>query len=118
MLNQVEIDMAHKVYSMYKEVVMKKFAVEIQFMELKKTVHVEAASIIEASNKIYVEKIRVVKTQKTTVCADGMNDYLVMVDVDGDQVQMTVHCRNVYEGIYNITSSVLDILSIEEIPEN
>ena len=115
MLNQVEIGIAHNVYAMGKEKIMRKFAVEVRFLELHKTIVVEAASIVEASNKVYVDKVRVVKTQKGETREGGMSDYLVLVDVDGDQVSMTVQCRNVYEGIYNVTSAVLDVLSIEEL---
>jgi hypothetical protein len=115
-LDQVEISTAHLIYSSNKDVLMRNFSVEVQFLNLHKTIFVEASSIVEASNKVYVDKVRVIKSQKGQSYEDGMSDYVVLVDVDGDHVSMTVKCRNVYEGIYNVSSSVLDILSIEELP--
>lgn len=114
-LMQVDLDMAHAVYSVNKGVVMKQFSAQIKFLDLVKTVQIEAATMVEATNKLYVDLVRVVKTQKGATGDDGLSDFLVWVDVAGDHVTMTVRSRNVYESIYNVASGVLEVLSVEEI---
>jgi hypothetical protein len=114
-LVQVDIDMAHAVYSMNKDVIMRRFLAKIKFLHLEKTVSIDAASMVEATNKLFVDLVRVVKTQKGDVSPDGVADFLVLVDVAGDLVSVSAKSRNIYESIYNITSSVLEVVSVEEV---
>lgn len=115
MLDQIQIDMAHAVYAMGKEKVVKEFDVDIEFLGRQKTIRVSAASILEATNKVYVEKVRIVQAQKSAVDPSGLCEFLVEVDVDGERATTTIQCRNVYESIYNVSSSLLQVLAIREV---
>lgn len=115
MLDQIQIDMAHAVYAMGKEKVVKEFDVDIEFLGRQKTIRVSAASILEATNKVYVEKVRIVRAQKSATDLDGVCGFLVEVDVDGERATTTIRCRNVYESIYNVSSSLLQVLAIREV---
>lgn len=114
-LDQIQIDMAHAVYAMGKEKVMKEFDVDVEFLGRQKTICVSAASILEATNKVYVEKARIVRAQKSAVDPSGLCEFLVEVDVDGERATTTIQCRNVYESIYNVSSSLLQVLAIREV---
>ena len=115
MLEQYELDTAHAIYqSMHGVESMKTFNVEIEFEGVKKIVAVESATIMNAMNEIYVNRVRVLDVQQIGQGDDGINTYSVKVDVDGEVAGFNAQGRNPYEVLHNVSAQRLKVIRATE----
>ncbi len=118
MVAQIDLDMAHWVYTQSKESRTRKFLVGIKFNGVSQDIIVYSETIISASNAVYCDLVRVLKTELVGVVeGSDMPRYRVVVDVAGQEHILHLEGRTIYESIYNVATSYLEVTYVEELED-